>query len=668
MDRITLGGQSIRTEQLVEPWTKRMESAKRHRKDFEPQWMTSLQFLAGKQWAMYEPGQHRMLIPKLTKGRSRHTADRLTQNAMAVLGNLLSDDGRGRFLTAHEDAQGEDYAEVLDKLLLYAWENELRGDNRRARLARALIAMGSGAIRTRFDRTLGREIAEVPWRDGEPILDPEQARAYVAEARYYGEELDLRTAREGRVVWDVLTPWNLLPPPGVEDPEEFPWEIVVRAEGVEQLKARYGEAAENVTAASVEAMDVLGMGALGNTASDGEGGRTGTGKLEEHAIVYTGYLRPTREWPRGQMAVFTSDGALLDAYDRLPFEETSCRPARAGITYFWYWRIPGRFWGKGLLEPGIGPQRIINKRVTQIDEIIDRSLPYVVTEEGSVARLPEGVPMVEVQVKPGAARPQPVLPPGPGPWMLDDVRLQDEAIEKALGLRGVTLGENPTGVTTYSQLALLRETDASKIDPIAAELRGGLADAQYDAIESMRNWPPDKKLMIVGDDDRLELFTFEQVDIPADYLITPAKGGTQLRTTGAELQKINDIWNAAIQVGRTDLLDWYVESLEAGQAQDLPQNPRYEQQHIAALENVLLGRGDIPPVAEFHDHEMHVMTHREDETEWLQMAAQGDEQAIAVVQAFEQHIAEHVQWAQQSAMQAPPQPAAPQEPLPAGAA
>lgn len=663
---ITLAGKRHKPENLLDPWMKRREQATQHRKDFEAQWMVSLQFLAGKQWAKYVPGEHRMHLPKLAKGRTRHTADRLTQNVMAVLGNLLADDGRGRFLTAHDDSRGEDYAEVLDKLLAYGWEREWQGDARRARLARILIALGTGGIRARFDRTQGRELMEVPHRDGEPILDPDEARSYVAEASFYGESANLKTIREGRIVWDVLSAWNLLPPPAVEEPEDFPWELIVRPVDLETLKRQYGERAESVVAAPIEAMNVLGLGATSERleAGDSRDGGKRTGRLEDHAILYTGYLKPTPDWPRGQMVVFTHDAKLLDAYDRLPLEETSCKPARSGITYFWYWRTPGRFWGRGLVEPGIGPQRVINKRVTQIDETIDRSMPYVVTEEGTVALMPEGRPMEEVRIRPGAAKPLPVLPPGPGAWMLDDIRLQDENIEKALGLRGVTLGDNPTGVTTYSQLALLRETDAAKIDPIAAELRLGLAECQYDSVELTRNWPPDKKLMITGENDRLELLVYSQVEVPADYMVLPAKGGTQLRTTGAELQKINDIWNAALAVGRNDLLEWYVDSLNVGKAQDLPKNPKYEQRHMAALENTLLSRGEPVPVAPFHDHEVHVLEHREDQNEWLQIANEGDESAAMIVQVYEQHIQQHAAMAQ-AAGPVQPVPRRPEAPEPA---
>jgi hypothetical protein len=44
--------------------------------------------------------------------------------------------------------------------------------------------------------------------------------------------------------------------------------------------------------------------------------------------------------------------------------------------------VKGRFWGRALIEPGIGPQRRRNKRSSQIDEIIDRGLPKVFIEEG----------------------------------------------------------------------------------------------------------------------------------------------------------------------------------------------------------------------------------------------------------------------------------------------
>ncbi len=670
MATMSVNGKNVRSEKLLEQWEKRRKAAEQDRKRFESEWMTAQQFAAGRQWAAYVPREHRMIVPPLAKNRSRHTADRLTQYAMTVVGQLAGDDFRGRLIAARDDAQADDYQDVLDDLLAHGWEREWEGDRRCLKLCRTLVWLGTCGIRVRFDPTKGRLLGDVPHKDGEPILEPDKAREFMAEATYYGEDTGLRAIREGRIVWDVLSPWNMLPPPGVEEPEDFPWEMVVRPVPVDTLRQQYPDA--NVQAESVQAMDVLGKESKDGYGDDTQSatGSTG-GELEDHALVYTGYERPTSEWPDGATVVFTED-EMLEVKPELPFPESSCRPARSGVSYFHYWRVANRFWGRALAAPGFGPQRIINKRLTQMDEIIDRSMPKVYTTKNGVAEVPAGGILEVIELKDAAAKPIIDQGLGPGGWMIEDIRLQDENIEKAVGVRGVSLGENPTGVQTYGQLALLRESDADKIDPIAAELRLGLTSCTFDSIELTAKWPPDKKLTIVGPDDTLQVRTFGDVKVPADYMVLPAKGGTQLRTTGAELQKVKDIWDASIQVGRQDLLEWYVTSLEAGKAQEMPSNPAYEQQHIAALENILLAQGEQVPVAPFHQHDVHVNEHRSEQQEWQQMAADGDPEAQQTMMMFEQHIQQHLMSMAQTQAHMPgapgaPAPAAPApSPVPAG--
>lgn len=423
-DKVRIGGREYRTAEILDPWLVRKDTAKQNRRRYEIQWMTSQHFAAGKQWAAYADREHRMILPPLPAGRSRQTSDRLTQYLMTVIGQLGSDDFRPQMLFAHTDAQGEDFAAMVNRALEYGWEREWSGDTKILALLRILAVLGTGGIRCRYDKQQGRELAEVPHRGGEPILDPDEAKAYVADKHFYGEDADLRKIREGRVCWDVLSPWNLLPPPGIEHPDDFPWELIVRPVHLEQLKAQYGEKAEKVAADSVEAMDVLGLADAPAVVSDNSVSPTSSGKLDEHALVYTGYLKPQAKWADGQTVIFAGDGTLLDAYSALPYPTTRARPARSGITYFRYWVVPQRFWGRGLIEPGIGPQRLLNKRSSQIDEIIDRGLPKVFIQKGQMPDTPAGVPVELIELPKGGP---PVVDPGipVGSWMYEDIRMLD---------------------------------------------------------------------------------------------------------------------------------------------------------------------------------------------------------------------------------------------------
>src|SRR5207244_1440455 len=137
----------------------------------------------------------------------------------------------------------------------------------------------------------------------------------------------------------------------------------------------------------------------------------------------------------------------------------------------------------------------------------------------------------------------------------------------AIIMSSITIGQPPQGVSAYSAMALLSENDSLKLDPIAQDLRLGFIELSWDTMESMRNWPKEKQMEISGPDGSLRAFLFSSNTIPERYIVNAPRQGALPRSQAAELQKINDIWNAAAAIGQPLPLDWYVVSLDAGKAQ-----------------------------------------------------------------------------------------------------
>jgi hypothetical protein len=666
MDTPVAGGQSQQAEETLKRWLKRKREARDDRRAYEKQWMINQHFAAGIQWLKWSQRDHRVLeVQKDEHGRRLDTVDVLSQYRSTAIGKIANGgDLRSELLANYgNDVTADMYAEQLNGAVRYAWEEECRGDRKALAVLRALVELGTAAIRCRYDRSKGSVIArEVPHRDGRPILDENEQRSYVSERQMLGESANLRQLREGKICWEKLSAWNLLPPPGVEDPEDFPWELIVRPVPLDELKRLYGAKANGVKADKIEDMGMLAYSRprLG----DGPSQTPAVAQnLERHALVYTGYDRVDEE-----TVVFTNDGHLLDSDKNLPYQLPPWGP-RSGITYFRWDILDGRFWGRAFLEPGIGPQKLRNKRLSQIDEIIDRGLPKVYGEEGSLVRRPQGRPMEYVELVRGTPAPTIFAGVPVGAWMTTDVELQDQNIEKALGLRDIALGQSPAGVSAYSAMALMVEQDALKLDPIAQEFRLAIADVTRDTVEAMRQWPSDKQLLIAGDDNELDVQSFNaRQAIPPAYLVRPAKGGVLPRSQAAEVQKIADLFNAAVTSGAVAQnpdawMDWYKSSLDQGTAQDLPDQGSNQQLHKAALENVVIQQGQVPPVADYDDPNVHIPEHRQAEAQ-TQMALDeamisGDQQRAAILQQtigrFQAHIQQHVQQQQmnQAGVQAP---------------
>jgi hypothetical protein len=645
------------------PWLKRRTAAREDRKRYESQWQINQFFAAGIQWLARDERTGRVLEdPKARdrNGRPLDVVDVLSQYNGTVLGKLAQGDLRPELLAQYKnDEQADLYAEQLNDAVEFAWEEECKLDRHFLSILRGIIELGTMGTRTRYDRAGGKLLAnEVPHQNGKPLLDPAEAQAYVQQQFVQGAPADLRPLREGKIVCEKLSAWNILPPPGIDNPQDFPWELIVRPVHLSELKMVYGPKAVGVTADKVEDLGMLAFTA--GRSQNGSGGSPAVAsQLTEHALVYTGYLKPNDEYSNGQTVVFTNDGHLLDEAKGLPLQMEPWGP-RSGITYYRWQILEGRFWGRAFMEPGIGPQKIRNKRSSQIDLTIDAGQPKVFVEEGSIDTSKiKGTPLEIIKIKPGATLPRPDGGIAPGQWMQADIELQDTNIQKALGLYGAGVGDSPSNVTTYGQLALLTENEVVKFGPIGTEFALGRCDVVRDVIETMNNWPSDKQLLLAGEGNRLRSVAFEaKKAIPAAYLVRPPAGGSLPRSQGAELQKVTDIWTAALAAGVVvanpqEWMEWYTESLNAGQAQDIPTlGMGIEQRHKAALENaVMVHTGQVVPVAPFDDHQIHVEEHDEEQIRLSQALAMGDQSVQTALAALEQHKQLHLQQAALSAQQ-----------------
>lgn len=638
-ETVTINGRRVVVNDVLIPWQNRKKQAEVEIKPYLTQVRINRMFAAGKQHLDLNERDGRILERRERNGVELLTSNFLDQYINTVIGRLGSNDYKPNFHVSREDEMFEEIAQMINKGFSWGWDNEWAGDRKVQDILRHLAIDGTLGVRTRYDRRYGEIIGDVPYKDGSPILDSDEQAKYVAEKAGKGEYAEFGTLRAGKICWELLTLDNLLPPPGIADPYDFPWEIIQRPVSVTEVKNRYGDLADDVVA---EEIDNIGSITAGYN-TDGK-----PTQLSNMVMVYTGYEKPNQLHKNGCTVVFT-DSALLDYRESLPLDEHPKGP-RSGVHYFRWQTLPGRFVGKAFIENGLGPQKIYNKRHTQVNAIIDRSMPKVYMEENSMARPKTGEPMEIIEIRPGAPLPKQEQGMQPGTWMMEDIKLQVESVERALGIRGVSMGQAPQGVAAYSAMALLSENDALKLDPIAQDFAVVMDELCWDTMEQMRNWPADKKMEILGPDGRLETFLFNAANIPERYIVKRPHGGALPRSQAAEIQKINDIWTAS--QGRLPLT-WYVDSLNAGKPMNIPPSIGDSDAHKAELENVIIQNTmQAPPVAPYDDDLKHVEIHRTAQMEAQSRLDLGDFSAQPEVDAFEQHIQEHE--ASAAANQVPP--------------
>lgn len=670
-------GQLADPVRTVKPIRDRIRQARDHRKQFEPTWQSNMAFAAGQHWYVWDPKarvQRRIQdVDPRYRRRELYSVDLITEYRTTVLGELGSDDDRPELLLEHEDVAGEDFQAQVNRALGYAWEFEVNADEALAEADRLCVDLGTSAIRCRFDPTVGPVKGEMPYMNGKPIMDPAQAMQMLAQGQPGpAPGVTMNNVQEGRICWEPLSAFHLLVPPGVTHERYFPWECVVRPTLLSDVVAEFGDVAKQLDE-DTDIASSLGVAATsaagGQLSAIGEARET---RLRDHVWLFTYFERPTAKQPQGRVFHFAgNDLKLLKAEDQLPYLAPD-GTYRSGISYFHYLRVTGRFWSRALVENLKDGQRAYNKRATQENEIIDRGMPVVFRRRGSTAEKQTDSPMEVIDLEQTEQAPTVFNGVGPGPWMRESKEQIRVDMEHASGVRGPSLGENPQNVDTYSQLARLIEADVVKRQPMMRERKQTIGELVEDTVYDMRTyWGAEKQVMLAGDEDRVEAEVFNATKIPTFFIVKPAKGTAKPRSQAAELTKIEQLWKAALEsqvvgMNAQAWVEWYKNSLEAGEALELPGLGADDQTEKARLENHLMLQGADVPTAYYDPIELHLPLHRE-----AQITAElsGDPGAW---QRIEAHVQRHLVDAQRNAMMAaqqagPPQPGpGPAAPSPIG--
>tara|TARA_R110000824_G_scaffold8439_2_gene38342 strand:- start:24524 stop:26632 length:2109 start_codon:yes stop_codon:yes gene_type:complete len=627
------------TRNDIQKWRERLDDARADRRRKEPTWQQNAAFAGGKQWLEYIGRTERKLVlPKLPEGRERQTVDAISQYIWTAIGELMADEFLLELLFRKNDVVTEALADQINAAYSWGWDNEWNGERAVQQLLQQLVAgTGTAAIVNRFDPTRGEFLASVPHINGQPIFDPAEQRNVVAQAQAAGQTIEFKDVKRGRIEWDVLSGWNLLAPPGISDPEKFPWEATVSAMHIEEAQAIWPAARNIEVDTQMTGLDLLGAQEAGNFVNPEHPERQ-TRQMREHILVWHCYDRPCGKYPSGRVMVLGGAGQKLLAEPTMELPiKGPMGEYRSGINYFQYWTVPDQFWGRALVEAGLGIQRILNKRRTQVSEIIDRGLPKIFAEEDSLTKVPEGRPLELIYYQQGKSPPQSDGGISPGSWMYEDMNVLLGDMQRAMGIRDVSLGENPVGVKTYSQLALLHENDQTKVRPVISRIRESMARATENTLYQIRQyWGPDKQLMIAGEGHILQASTFNASRIPDFFQVRIPRGAGSPRSGAAELTKIDQLWNASLSIGQPLPITWLSESIEAGKALAIPKQVAIEQIEKAQWENILMIRGEQVPVAYYDPIQIHIEQHRQ-----AQIQAELSKR-MDIVALIEQHVQEHI--------------------------
>lgn len=659
-------------------WKERIQRARDAQKPLIPIWLSNLAFAAGQHWLVWDRVtdglRHIRDVDPAYADRNLLTADRISEYRDAQLGELSSDDDRPQLLTAQTGDDPEEIARTLNAASAYQWEHEADAEEVLAQVWQYVVDLGTAAIRCYRDGNYGKVIDHQPFdtagRPVTPDTHPQDWQTLQEQGTMADGTLPImQPIREGRTCWKPYTAFQILTPPGVNHESRFPWEVLVDVVTLDELADQYGPQAVAGLTEDTNIASAMGL-STGQVVKDPKSqGAASSPRVKGAVWRYLCFQRPSAKYPDGQFVVLVSnDYRVMEAREGLDYQLPNGDP-HTGVVYFHWRRLIDRFYSRAWIEATKDPQREINQLETFKTEIVARGGPKVMVAEGALPHTPTGQPFEVIELKDTSLAPQYFAGIGPGPWMDTEKAGWVDNLAHAAAMSQIKLGEVPPSADTYSALALLNEAEAGKRSYIRLGHSRSIGTlVELGVWDIRRYWPSEKTILVGGSDDPISSEVFRKETVPDFYMVKVAKGAPEPRSQGAELKKIDAFWAAAEQSGLVasdpaSWVAWYVESVNAGVAQDLPEPAQDSQQRMAAFENTLMQHGEQPPVFDYDLPAVHLPAHREAQDH---ARAAGD---AAWLQRLTLHVQQHVLQAQTNAatVEQARQTPAPDAAAPAGA-
>ena len=452
---------------------------------------------------------------------------------------------------------------------------------------------------------------------------------------YWGEE------EEGDMLgYRVLSPFGVFPESlcksTVEEQESF---LIADVLSVREIEDSFGVRVSG-TETDVYSLSTTACG--GMWGSYGSSLSFSAAREKDSATVLTYMERPSKRHPKGLYILATEDRVLW--YSDLPYDEIPLVMLRSRD-------MPSQFFGRSPILDLIPLQRAYNGVKNKIHDYIRAvAANPLLVPEGSIpdveAFAAEGLPPGEIlEYNAERGKPEPLSPaPIPAELRFECERLTAE-MEYVAGVSQLTvMGRTPTGVTSGTAIASLREIDNARLALTGENLRLAVRRAALVWLSIFRRYVGVyRALSLCGENEAAGVLVFCAEDLNSTDVVLCSENELVI---SPEVQKQNFI--TALQMGLYNdengklprSVRSYARRLLQGESADGPFGCDDLQIAAAERENAALAIGTVPTVGLFDDHELHAEAHKKHllQARFSLMR----EKDPALCEAFERHIAEHL--------------------------
>lgn len=351
-----------------------------------------------------------------------------------------------------------------------------------------------------------------------------------------------------------------------------------------------------------------------------------------------------RDFPKGR--VITKCGNVLLSKDSHPYRHGQIPYTQANAI-----GVPGRLWGMSIIDQIGSINRAYNRALSKIlENMVLMSNPkwLMPTSAAQGMNAIDSEPGGIIRFADGSTPPQAVPPPAlTGQGHFEVMRVFSENMQEVSGLREVSRGSAPPGVTSGVAINLLQEQDDTRLATTIRGIERAIERSGKQRLELVQQFYIEPRVMkIAGEDSSFDSIDFTGADLAGNTDLVVVAGSAMPQSKTARQAMVMDYWNAGLlpQDDNGRRLAWRLlgipnlEALWKEEQVDL---------NTADQENRRMRRGIAQPVYPWQDHTVH-------KARLDLVRKRTDFSALDpyIQQIFNDHYMKHEQMEQQLAMQA----------------
>jgi len=618
------------SQDQLHDWARQViEDARNRRRGHEVLWWEQLCIYAGDLWVEYNPHSRRLEEVPAPEHKVRLPINLVSPVVRTEYAKLLKNRPIVECVARSGDKSDLDAAKMGDKILNSYVEKQFDMPSVRREALIWTLTCGLGAIFVDYDNTAMGEIDVLMGPDGSPIFDPAQIKAV---QKYYRDKHrapktiqipqgDLRIRALGPMQWG----WDF----SAKNPRQAQWCFVTETYDALEVERRWGVEVEAHKPDEQNMLErrILERADVTNFIKS-HGGNTDPSSQDLVTIHRLFVLPGHKFFPQGAEIIFT-DHEFLDA-TKFPFGHN-----RLPVSCMGHIPFPGSDYPLSVVSQIRDPNLELSKTESQMLE--NRNLmgnpPWVFykqhgIKEGQLVNKP-GL-QLEVDYRPNMPDPHPVEMPEMPSYIQALPEILEQHVQTIAGQGETSQGRVPAGARSGVAIAYLQEEDDTKLGPTVLEYEEMIERVGWQTLHLIaERYDAPRTARIPKPHALPDVFDFVGSMLSGVAAVQVQAGSALPRSKAAKQQFVMDLASMGIETDPRKIK----QELELGEGE--PDEIAKDEMQ-AERENDLLERGQMPPVKDWFNHEVHIRIHR-----GYMKSADYEALPPELQQKFDEHDAQH---------------------------